>query len=131
VTVTVTVTVAAAVTPTAAATAAATEKAIFNPTQTNKKMILISHALHLLNPDILKIEINNPDEITIKEPFKNWHLATATALNVGRHFAKVCKRKIKVNSRYKGIDGKVKNLESLTSPLRHYKGKGVQVIDKD
>ncbi len=91
----------------------------------------INHALHLLNPDILQIEINNPDEITIVKPFKNWHLATATALNVGRHFAKICKRKIKVNSRYKCKGGEIKHLESLTSPLRHYKGKGVQVFDKD
>lgn len=91
----------------------------------------INHALHLLNPDILQIEINNPDEITIKKPFKSWHLAIATALPVGRHFAKVCKRKIKINSRYKGIDGKIKRLESFTSPLEHYKGKGAQVIDKD
>ena len=94
-------------------------------------MKLINHALHLLNPDILKIEINGPDEITIVKPFKSWHLAIATALPVGRHFAKVCAREIKVNSRYKGIDGKIKHLESLTSPLRHYKGKGAQVFDKD
>lgn len=92
-------------------------------------MKLIQHALHLLNPDILQIEINNPSEITMKKPFPHFHLAVATALNIGKHFAAVCGRKVVVNSCYQGKGG-VKKLQSAYSPIRGYKGKGSQVIDK-
>lgn len=89
----------------------------------------ITHALHLLNKDILDIVIENPSEITMGKPFPNFHLAAATALAIGKHFAIVCGRKVTVNSYYKSKTG-LKKLQSAYSSMNHYKGKPSQVIDK-
>jgi len=91
-------------------------------------MKTIIHALHLLNPDILKIVINSPSEITMEKPFPHFHLAVATALPIGKHFADVCGRRITVNSYYKSKAG-VKHLQSAYSPIGGYKGKPSQVKD--